>query len=99
MTDTEQPGPMATADAEILAALFSPAGRDDPRAVLRAADVPGCRYAVLNAVLHDRRFAPPVLPQRSPPDLIFETLMRWMLRIDGDRHRRIRARFGGLFTA
>jgi pimeloyl-[acyl-carrier protein] synthase len=98
MTDAERPGPMATADAEILAALFSPAGRDDPQAVLRAANVPGCRYAVLNAVLHDRRFAPPVLPQQSP-DLIFETLMRWMLRIDGDRHRRIRARFGGLFTA
>jgi cytochrome P450 len=30
---------------------------------------------------------------------MFQTLMRWMLRVDGDRHRRLRARFGGLFTA
>ena len=98
MTDPEQPSPIVGADAEILTALFSPAGRDDPQAVLRAASVPGCRYAVVNAVLHDRRFAPPTLPLRSP-DLMFQTLMRWMLRVDGDRHRRLRARFGGLFTA
>jgi len=58
----EQPSPMINADAEVLTALFSPAGRDDPQAVLRAADVPGCRYAVVNAVLRDRRFAPPALP-------------------------------------
>jgi cytochrome P450 len=57
----------------------------------------GCRYAVVNAVLHDRRFAPPALP--ASPDLMFQTLMRWMLRVDGDRHRRLRSRFGGLFTA
>ena len=98
MTDPEQPSPIVGADAEILTALFSPAGRDDPQAVLRTASVPGCRYAVVNAVLHDRRFAPPALPVRSP-DLMFQTLMRWMLRVDGDRHRRLRARFGGLFTA
>ena len=97
MTDPEQPSPIVGADAEILTALFSPAGRDDPQAVLRTASVPGCRYAVVNAVLHDRRFAPPTLP--SSPDLMFQTLMRWMLRVDGDRHRRLRARFGGLFTA
>jgi cytochrome P450 len=30
---------------------------------------------------------------------MFQTLMRWMLRVDGDRYRRLRARFGGLFTA
>ena len=98
MTDPEQPSPIVGADAEILTALFSPAGRDDPQAVLRTASVPGCRYAVVNAVLHDRRFAPPALPVRSP-DLMFQTLMRWMLRVDGDRHRRLRTRFGGLFTA
>ena len=98
MTDPEQPSPIVGADAEILTALFSPAGRDDPQAVLRTASVPGCRYAIVNAVLHDRRFAPPTLPVQSP-DLMFQTLMRWMLRVDGDRHRRLRARFGGLFTA
>jgi pimeloyl-[acyl-carrier protein] synthase len=97
MADHEQPSPIVSADAGVLTALFSPAGRDDPQAVLRAADVPGCRYAVVNAVLHDRRFAPPTLPASS--DLMFQTLMRWMLRADGDRHRRLRARFGGLFTA
>ena len=97
MTDPEQPTPIVPADADVLTALFSPAGRDDPQAVLRAASVPGCRYAVVNAVLHDRRFAPPTLPASA--DLMFQTLMRWMLRVDGDRHRRLRARFGGLFTA
>jgi cytochrome P450 len=97
MTGPEQPSPVVSADADVLTALFSPAGRDDPQAVLRAAVVPGCRYAVVNAVLHDRRFAPPTLP--ASPDLMFQTLMRWMLRVDGDRHRRLRARFGGLFTA
>jgi len=97
VADSEQPEPVVRADAEILTALFSPAGRDDPQAVLRAAGVPGCRYAVVNAVLHDRRFAPPALP--ASRDLMFQTLMRWMLRVDGDRHRRLRARFGGLFTA
>ena len=97
MAVAEQPGPVVGADAEVLTALFSPAGRDDPQAVLRAASVPGCRYAVVSAVLHDRRFAPPALP--ASPDLMFQTLMRWMLRVDGDRHRRLRARFGGLFTA
>ena len=98
MTDPEQPSPIVGADAEILTALFSPAGRDDPQAVLRTASVPGCRYAVVNAVLRDRRFVPPALPVRSP-DLMFQTLMRWMLRVDEGRHRRLRARFGGLFTA
>jgi len=97
MTDSEQPRPIVPADAEVLTALFSPAGRDDPQAALRAASVPGCRYAVVNAVLHDRRFAAPALPASA--DLMFQTLMRWMPRVDGDRHRRLRARFGGLFTA
>jgi pimeloyl-[acyl-carrier protein] synthase len=97
MPAPEQPNPMVSADADVLTALFSPAGRDDPQAVLQGADVPGCRYAVVNAVLHDRRFAPPTLP--ASPDLMFQTLMRWMLRVDGDRHRRLRTRFGGLFTA
>jgi cytochrome P450 len=97
MPAPEQPSPLISADADVLTALFSPAGRDDPQAVLRAADVPGCRYAVVNAVLHDRRFAPPTLP--ASPDLMFQTLMRWMPRVDGDRHRRLRTRFGGLFTA
>lgn len=97
MPAPEQPSPMVSADADIVTALFSPAGRDDPQAVLRAADLPGCRYAVVNAVLHDRRFAPPTLPPSQ--DLMFQTLMRWMLRVDGDRHRRLRDRFGGLFTA
>lgn len=97
MEDSEQPGAMVRADADILTSLFSPTGRDDPQAVLRAAAVPGCRYAVVNAVLHDRRFGPPTLP--ASPDLMFQTLMRWMPRVDGERHRRLRARFGGLFTA
>jgi hypothetical protein len=35
MTAPEQPSPMVSADADVLTALFSPAGCDDPQAVLR----------------------------------------------------------------
>ncbi len=86
------------ADAALLTGLFSPAGRQDPQAVLRSAGVPGCRHALVDAVLHDRRFVAPRLPVESP-DLMFQTLMRWLPRLRGERHRDLRARFGGLFTA
>lgn len=88
----------AAADAELLTGLFSPAGRQDPQSVLRSRDVPGCRHALVDAVLHDRRFVAPRLPVESP-DLMFQTLMRWLPRVRGERHRDLRARFGGLFTA
>jgi hypothetical protein len=33
------------------------------------------------------------------PDPAFQLLQRWLIRLDGDRHRRVRDAFGGLFTA
>jgi pimeloyl-[acyl-carrier protein] synthase len=48
-------------------------------------------------VLRDPRFAAPVIP--PSPDPAFQLLGRWMIRLDGDRHRRVRDAFGGLFTA
>jgi pimeloyl-[acyl-carrier protein] synthase len=93
------PGPPAAAETEfdLLGALFSPAGRADPQVILRGSALPGCRYLFVRDVLRDPRFAAPAIP--SSPDPAFQLLQRWMIRLDGDRHRRVREAFGGLFTA
>jgi pimeloyl-[acyl-carrier protein] synthase len=93
--------PIPTAGAEtefdLLNALFSPAGRSDPHAILRDSPLPGCQYLFVRDVLRDPRFAAPTIP--PSPDPAFQLLRRWMIRLDGDRHRRARDAFGGLFTA
>jgi pimeloyl-[acyl-carrier protein] synthase len=93
------PSPAAGAQTEfdLLGALFSPAGRADPQVILRGSPLPGCQYLFVRDVLRDPRFAAPTIP--SSPDPMFQLLRRWMIRLDGDRHRRIRDAFGGLFTA
>ncbi len=93
------PGPPAVAKTEfdLLGALFSPAGRADPHVILRGSPLPGCQYPFVRDVLRDPRFAAPVIP--PSPDPVFQLLARWMIRLDGDRHRRLRDAFGGLFTA
>jgi pimeloyl-[acyl-carrier protein] synthase len=92
-------GPPAAFDTEaaLLGALFSPAGRSDPHVILRSCTLPGCQYLFVRDVLRDPRFAAPSIP--PSPDAAFQLLARWMLRLDGDRHRRVRDAFGGLFTA
>jgi pimeloyl-[acyl-carrier protein] synthase len=93
------PGPPAVAETEfeLLGALFSPAGRADPQAILRGSPLPGCQYPFVRKVLRDPRFAAPAIP--PSPDPAFQLLGRWMIRLEGDRHRRVRDAFGGLFTA
>ena len=93
------PGPPAGAETEfeLLDALFSPAGRADPQVILRGSPLPGCQYPFVRKVLHDPRFAAPAIP--PSPDPAFQLLGRWMIRLEGDRHRRVRDAFGGLFTA
>ena len=93
------PGPAAAAKTEfdLLAALFSAAGRADPQVILRGSPLPGCQYPFVRDVLRDPRFAANAIP--PSPDPVFQLLRRWMIRLDGDRHRRVRDAFGGLFTA
>jgi pimeloyl-[acyl-carrier protein] synthase len=80
-----------------MGALFSPAGSADPHVILRGSPLPGCQYPFVRDVLRDPRFAAPSIP--PSPDPAFQLLRRWMIRLDGDRHRRVRDAFGGLFTA
>jgi pimeloyl-[acyl-carrier protein] synthase len=93
------PGPPVVAETEfeLLGALFSPAGRADPQVILRGSPLPGCQYLFVRKVLRDPRFAAPAIP--PSPDPAFQLLGRWMIRLEGDRHRRVRDAFGGLFTA
>ena len=93
------PGPPAAAETEfdLLSKLFSPAGRADPQVILRGSPLPGCQYPFVRDVLRDPRFVAPAIPSSLDP--AFQLLQRWMIRLDGDRHRRARDAFGGLFTA
>jgi pimeloyl-[acyl-carrier protein] synthase len=96
---TTPTGPPAAAETEfdLLGALFSPAGRADPQVILRGSPLPGCRHSFVRDVLRDPRFAAATIPPSADP--AFQLLRRWMIRLDGDRHRRVREAFGGLFTA
>jgi pimeloyl-[acyl-carrier protein] synthase len=84
-------------EADLLGALFSPAGRSDPHVIFRSCALPGCQYRFVRDVLRDPGFAAASIP--PSPDGAFQLLARWMMRLDGDRHRRVRDAFGGLFTA
>ena len=97
MTTPPDPAADATTEFDLLDGLFSPAGRADPHVVLRGSSLPGCQYPFVRDVLRDPRFAAPTIP--PSPDPAFQLLRRWMIRLDGDRHRRVRDAFGGLFTA
>jgi cytochrome P450 len=75
-------------------ALFSDAGRRDPHGVLAELDLPTARYAVVERVLRDPAFV------RGAPQgeaSLWRMLARWLISLDGDRHRRLRQRFVGLF--
>src|SRR3984885_8435334 len=97
MDTPPQPSTAAETEFDLLGALFSPAGRADPQVILRGSPLPGCQYLFVHDVLRDPRFAAPTIP--PSPDPAFQLLRRWMIRLDGDRHRRVRDAFGGLFTA
>jgi len=75
-------------------ALFSDAGRRDPHGVLAELDLPTARYAVVERVLRDPAFV------RGAPQgeaSLWRMLARWLISLDGDRHRRLRQRFVALF--
>jgi pimeloyl-[acyl-carrier protein] synthase len=100
MTESDAPaaaGIHPGSEADLLGALFSPAGRADPHVILRGCVLPGCQYLFVRDVLRDPRFAAASIP--PAPDEALQLLARWMIRLDGDRHRRVRDAFGGLFTA
>jgi len=97
MSTPPNPAAGARTEFDLLTALFSPAGRADPQVILRGSPLPGCQYLFVRDVLRDPRFAAPTIP--PSPDPAFQLLSRWMMRLDGDRHRRVRDAFGGLFTA
>jgi len=84
------------AERALMDELFSERGRNDPIAVLRLSDVPGCRYDFVRAVLHDPRFKGPAVPPSG--DLMFQTVARFLARLAPERHRVVRAHFAGLFT-
>ncbi len=97
MDTPPQPSMAAETEFDLMGALFSPAGSADPHVILRGSPLPGCQYQFVRDVLRDQRFAAPTIP--PSPDPAFQLLRRWMMRLDGDRHRRVRDAFGGLFTA
>jgi pimeloyl-[acyl-carrier protein] synthase len=97
MDTPPQPSTAAETEFDLMGALFSPAGSADPQVILRGSPLPGCQYLFVRDVLRDQRFAAPTIP--PSPDPAFQLLRRWMMRLDGDRHRRVRDAFGGLFTA
>jgi pimeloyl-[acyl-carrier protein] synthase len=100
MTEPDAPartGIHPGSEADLLGALFSPAGRADPHVILRGCVLPGCQYQFVRDVLRDPGFAAASIPPGA--DEAFQLLARWMIRLDGDRHRRVRDAFGGLFTA
>jgi pimeloyl-[acyl-carrier protein] synthase len=84
------------AEGRVVNALFSPEGRSDPHAVFRLASLPGCSYAIVNDVLRDSRFSPIVVGGGRP---FWDMFARWLISLDGERHRAMRGRFSRLFTA
>ena len=66
MTETDPPAPAGIhpgTEADLLGALFSPAGRADPHVILRSCVLPGCQYLFVRDVLRDRGLP----PRRSRP--------------------------------
>lgn len=76
-------------------ALFTEEGRRDPHGVLAALDLPTARFAVVEHVLRDPAFLR-AGPQGETP--LWRMLARWLISLNGDRHRRLRQRFVGLFA-
>lgn len=97
MTAATDDASVAALERALMDAMFSERGRVAPADVARGFPVPGCRHSFVRQVLHDPRFAAPTMP--SSEDLMFQTVGRFMSRLPADRHRILRARFAGLFTA
>ena len=83
-------------DRVLVDRLFTPEGRADPHSVLRGSGQVGCRHASARHILHSPNF----LPARvSPSEFeLFRMFARWLISLDGERHRVMRGAFGGRFT-
>src|SRR5215831_6090645 len=76
--------------------LFSPAGRADPQSVLRGSGQLGCRHASARRILHSANFLPALV---GPSEFeLFRMFARWLISLDGERHRTMRQAFGGRFA-
>ncbi len=83
-------------EQELVGRLFARLPGDDPHALLRSASLPGCRYQVVDALLRDPRFGPRRIAPSTEP--VWQMFARWLISLDGERHRRIRRHFQRLFT-
>jgi cytochrome P450 len=83
-------------DQTLVDRLFSPEGRADPHSVLRGSGQVGCRYASARRILHSANFGPAIV---SPSEFeLFRMFARWLISLDGERHRVMRRAFAGRFT-
>src|SRR5262249_22719466 len=90
-TDTGPAG-----DQRLVDGLFSPAGRTDPHSVLRGSGQVGCRHASARRILHSANFLPALV---GPSEFeLFVMFARWLISLDGERHRIMRRAFGGRFA-
>ena len=87
------------AEELVAAALFEPAARPDPATTIRASglQVPGCRHAVVDAMLRDARLDPPSIVG-PPGEALFDMLHHFLIYLAGERHKQLRRRFVALFT-
>lgn len=91
---TERHGDGYEEERAAVGALFTEEGRRDPHGVLAALDLPTARFAVVERVLRDPAFVR-AGPHGEAP--LWRMLAHWLISLDGDRHRRLRQRFVGLF--
>ena len=83
-------------ERSLMDGLFREMGLSDPQAVLRTVPAPGCRYRFVREALHDPRFEATTIP--SSPNLMFQTVARFLARLPPERHKAVRRHFSGLFT-
>lgn len=98
MSENAAPDEGPNGDQQLIARLFSPAARADPYPLYQDAPLPGCRHAVASRMLKDPRLGPPMLGLETANELMWRTFARWLLNLDGDRHRAMRQRFARIFT-
>lgn len=84
------------AEQALVGRLFARLPGDDPHTLLRDASLPGCRYHVVDALLRDARFGPRRIA--PSPEPVWQMFARWLISLDGERHRRIRRHFQRLFA-
>jgi cytochrome P450 len=96
MRTTAAPDLGFAGDQALAGELFSPAGRIDPHPAFRRSGQLGCRHAVAEQILRSPNWGPPLVDDR--PFALWQMFARWLIVLDGERHRTMRAAFGGEFT-